>query len=307
MKLLYYPGCSLGGTATAYDESTRIVCHALGIELQELQDWSCCGAKSAESVSGTLAIEMPAHDLTTAERVGADVVTPCPACQQRLSRARSAMLAEPDRYSPGYRGDSQVRHLLKLLGDNAMLERIKGMVVKKYGAIKPVCYYGCLTTRPPSVTGYMDFEDPGDLDGILTAIGLEPLRWSYKVDCCGGGHNLPRPDIVRQLSARLFDGAIEAGANCLVTCCPMCQVNLDVRQKEVAALSGKSINLPVFFFTELVALAMGQADAVRWWPTHMVDPTALLAEADPSGAEDVPTTVSGQAAGNEAQKVQTHA
>ena len=139
-----------------------------------------------------------------------------------------------------------------------------------------VAYYGCLSQRPPKVTDAENPENPTSMDNLLRMIGMEVRPWSYKTDCCGASLTLTRTDLVHRLSGNLFEAAEEAGAECLVTDCPLCQSNLDTRQAEIEARRGKQYNLPVFYVTELMALAFGDRRTAGWWKKHFVDPTPLL-------------------------------
>ncbi|MFC1965730.1 heterodisulfide reductase-related iron-sulfur binding cluster [Chloroflexota bacterium] len=152
MKVSYYPGCSLDGTAKEYGESTEAVCKMLGIELKELDDWNCCGSSSAHVVSDSLAVSLPAKNLEIADKVGLDVVVPCAACYQRLKMAEKTLKAgngDEEIMVPGFRGNYKIRHLVDFLwedvGEKAISEKIK----KSLKGLKPICYYGCLTVRPP--------------------------------------------------------------------------------------------------------------------------------------------------------------
>ena len=142
--------------------------------------------------------------------------------------------------------------------------------------LKGVAYYGCLSQRPPKVTDADQPENPVSMDRLLETIGMEVCPWSYKTDCCGASLTLTRLDVIHKLSGDLFEAAQEAGAECLVTDCPMCQSNLDTREGEIEVLRGKRFDLPVFYVTELIALAFGDRRTSRWWKKHFVDPAPLL-------------------------------
>jgi heterodisulfide reductase subunit B len=257
----YYPGCSLHGAAREYGASTVAVCQALDVDLQELDDWTCCGASSGHSLNHTLGLALAARNLTLAEATGHELVAPCAACYHRLK------VAKKESASP-----VTVLHLLDLLADDETLDRIRDSAQRPLEGLKAVCYYGCLLVRPPDVTGVADHEDPQSMDRVMAVIGAEVRPWSFKTDCCGGGITAARPAVARRLSSRLAAMAQEAGADCIVTACPMCQTNLDTSQQEGEAV-------PVLYFTELLAHAMGLEKTEAWWPRHMVDPTPILARA----------------------------
>ena len=281
MKVSYYPGCSLHSTGLEYGESTQEVCQILDIELNELTDWNCCGASSAHSTDEVLAIELPARNLVAAEEAGLDLVVPCAACFQRFKVAEKHIREgkEPAIETP-YQGKVPIKHLLDFLFEEENLKVIKDKVKKPLSGLKAVCYYGCLITRPPKVTDAINHENPQAMDELLTLLGAETYPWSYKTDCCGGSLMLSRTDIVVQLSGKLLEMAEESGANCVVTACPLCQANLDTRQAEISKNLGKEVRFPIFYFTELMGLAMGSEEAGQWFRRHIVNPSDLLKSQD---------------------------
>lgn len=276
MKVSYYPGCSLHGTAKEYDQSVRAVSRNLGIDLEEIEDWSCCGASSAHATNFKLSIALPARDLIAAEKKTQDVMVPCAACFSRFKTAEHhlrhdpALKAEVEGIVGGtYRGSVAVRNPIDIIVKDIGLEALKEKVVKPLTGLKPVSYYGCLLLRPPDVCQFDDAENPVLLDKILTELGAEARPWSYKTDCCGGSLTISKTPIVTKMVDKLMTMAREAGANCLVTACPVCTANLDMR-----ASKGKA--MPVFYFTELAALAMGQEGPEAWFRLHNTDPRPLL-------------------------------
>ena len=271
MKVSYYPGCALHGTAREYDESTKAMSALLGVELCELPDWNCCGASSAHVTDDSLAHNLVARNLAIAEKEGLDVVVPCAACYSRLKGGEREIEAG------GKKLPFRILSLLELLVDDDLADRIKGMIKRPLTGLKMVSYYGCLLVRPPKVTGAKKYENPEEMDRLLSLMGAEMIPWSYKTDCCGGSLVLTRTDIVRRLIRKLFDKALEAGAEAIAVACPLCQSNLDTRQEEISSEAGKKYDLPILYFTELIGLSLGHPDAGKWWKRHFVDPTKLLA------------------------------
>ncbi|MBA4424243.1 MAG: heterodisulfide reductase subunit B [Syntrophus sp. (in: bacteria)] len=276
MKVSYYPGCSLHGTAKEYDQSVRAVSRTLGIDLEEIEDWSCCGASSAHATNFKLSIALPTRDLIAAEKKPQDVMVPCAACFSRFKTAEHhlrhdpALKAEIEGIVGGkYQGSVAVRNPIDIIVKDIGLEALKEKVVKRLTGLKPVSYYGCLLLRPPDVCQFDDAENPVLLDRVLTALGAEARPWSFKTDCCGGSLTISKTPIVTKMVDKLMAMAREAGANCLVTACPVCTANLDMRA------SGDT-GLPVFYFTELAALAMGQEGPEEWFRLHRTDPRPLL-------------------------------
>lgn len=276
MKFSYYPGCSLHGTAKEYDQSVRSVSRGLGIELEEIEDWSCCGASSAHSTNFKLSVALPARDLIAAEKKTQDVMVPCAACFNRLKSTEhhlkndQALKAEIEGIVGGsYKGSVAVRNPIDIIAKTIGLDTLKEKVVKPLAGLKPVSYYGCLLLRPPEVCGFDDAENPVLMDKILGTLGAEVRPWSFKTDCCGGSLTISRTEIVVTMVDRLMRMAREAGANCVVTACPVCTANLDMR-------ASGDFALPVFYFTELAALAMGQEGPEAWSRLHRTDPRPLL-------------------------------
>ena len=280
MELSYYPGCSLEGTAAEYDESIRAICGAMDITLHELPDWNCCGASSAHVTSDRLAVDLAARNLVIADREGRDVLVPCAACFSRLKIAQKEILEHPEQHEGiTVLPDTKIIHLNHLLAEPDVLALIRKKVVKPLSALKAIPYYGCLTMRPPKMLDADNYEHPTLMDQVMEAIGADVKKWSYKTDCCGGSLTLTRIDIVHKLVGDLFEAAVEAGGTCIVTDCPMCQSNLDTRQAEVNQVFGKNFDLPVFYISELLAIALGAGDADGWWKKHFVDPRPVLTAA----------------------------
>jgi heterodisulfide reductase subunit B len=271
MNIAYYPGCSLHGTAKEYGASTEDVARTLGVELEELADWNCCGASSAHMTNDDLAFSLAARNLGIMDKTGLDLVVPCSACFQRLKRAEKRLLAKekPEGVSVTFSGDHQIKwapdFFWKDVGEKAIRARIK----QTLDGLKTVCYYGCLTSRPPEITDAEHPENPVALDKLMKLLGADVRDWSYKTDCCGGNLTLTKPDISAKMTGKLADMAREAGAECIVAACPLCQSNLDMGQPEGVE------PLPVFYFTELLGLALGEP-AEKWLGSHIIDPRPLL-------------------------------
>ncbi len=272
MKLSYYPGCSLEGTAADYAASIAGVAPLLGLELAELEDWNCCGASAAHSLNHRLAMELPSRNLALAQKVGRDVVVPCALCFNRL-KAAEKNLERPGEDQPG---GIKIWDLLDFLTQKAWLAALSKKVVRPLAGLRMVGYYGCLASRPPKISDKEDWENPQNLERLLTVLGAEPLDWSYKTDCCGAGLAVARPDIIDTLVSRLYERALAAGAEAFVVSCQMCQANLDMTQTRISKKFSKDYYLPVFYFTELVGLALGHPEVKKWLAGHLVDPRPLL-------------------------------
>jgi heterodisulfide reductase subunit B len=275
-EISYYPGCSLHGTAREYDESIRGVCEILGLQLHELEDWTCCGASSAHCTDEELAIDLAARNLAIAEKSNRELLVPCVACYSRFKAAENEVKEQSKEVRFSYKGNVSIRYSLDFFCDEPILEDVKKKRVKPLNGLKVVCYYGCLTVRPPKLTGIRQYENPEHMDRLMEILGAEPIPWSYKTDCCGASLVMTRTDIVRKLSGKLLSMAKEAEASCLVTGCPMCQANLDTRQDELAKEVGENFDIPVLYFTELMGLALGHKDAKKWLGRHITDPIKVL-------------------------------
>ncbi len=279
----YYPGCSQLSSAEEYGDSAVAVAQALGIRLEPLPDWSCCGASSAHMTNRLLSVALPARNLARARERGGDLVVVCAACYHNLRSAQIELLEDEEMASrlervigsdPRFRG--RIVHLLDLIYEVVGLERLRERVVNPLRGLRPVSYYGCLMARPPEMMEGDNPDHPRRMDELLDALGAEVRPWSYKTDCCGGSLSLTRTDLVVGLVNRLFEAAEEAGADSLVTACPMCLANLEMRQREGKLTFGHEHDLPVFFFTELIGLALGMEEADSWLSKHLMDPRPLL-------------------------------
>jgi len=276
LKLSYYPGCSLHGTAKEYGESVTAVSAALGIELNEVKDWSCCGATAAHSTNHKLSVALPARDLIAAEKDGMDVMVPCAACFNRLKSAQHHMKHDDKLKSEiekiigsKYEGSIAIRNPIDIIINDIGLDELAKKVIKPLKGIRPVSYYGCLLLRPKEVCNFDNHENPVLLDKIMDTVGADVKQWSYKTDCCGGSLTISMTKVVNNMVDKLMSMAREAGANCVVVACPICMANLDMR-------ASTSLKLPVFYFTELLALAMGVQGPETWAKLHTVDGTPLL-------------------------------
>ncbi|SFF99568.1 heterodisulfide reductase subunit B [Desulfotomaculum arcticum] len=277
MKLSYFPGCSLGSTAKEYDMSARAICQALGIDLVELKDWVCCGATSAHSTNHLLSIALPSRNLALAQEAGVDLAVPCSACYSRVKKADYAMRNNDDMRNEvekivdfKYNGKVNVYSLIEALVSTVGVDTIAKSVKKPLKGLKVVCFYGCLLVRPHEVTCFDNKENPVSLDNVMKALGAEVMPWSYKTDCCGANLGLTSSSVVQGMVGRLLDAAKEAGAMAIVTACPLCQSNLEMRRKEY------STELPAFYFTELIGMAMDLPDCNKWFNLHLIDPKPLL-------------------------------
>ena len=275
----YYPGCSLHGTALEFDTSVKETAELLGIRLTELPDWNCCGASSAHMTDHALAVDLAARNLHIAEEMGKELIVPCAACFQRLKAAQKALQEKAEKQGKDIARVS-VCHIGEFLRREDVLKKIRDSVKSPLKGLKLAPYYGCLITRPPGVTGSTEHEDPKSADFLIKVLGGEVVRWSYKTECCGGSLTMPRPDITRVLVSRLVKAAARAGAQGIVTMCPMCQANLESRQLDLKKEDKEHPVLPIFYATELVAACAADSKLTGRWRGHLIDPAPVL---DPVG------------------------
>ncbi len=277
MEFSYYPGCTLTGSAKELDDSFRGAATKLGVTLNELPDWTCCGASSAHMVDAFLETALPAQDLMIADGLGKDVVAPCAACHVRLKAAAQHLNADSNlRKQFPFRGQIKVLSGIEMFHHEAVLPLLKERLKKPLEGLRVVPYYGCLAVRPPEVVQPDDPENPMQMDHILDAIGAEVLNWPYKTDCCGGSLTLTITDMVIKLSQKLLDMARLVEADAIVTMCPMCQANLDTRQADISRVTGKEYAIPVLYVTELIGMALQASEARGWLGKHMVPAERML-------------------------------
>ncbi|MDQ7826505.1 MAG: CoB--CoM heterodisulfide reductase iron-sulfur subunit B family protein [Candidatus Eremiobacteraeota bacterium] len=286
-KVAYFPGCSLAGMDAEYDHASRLAALLLGIELVEVEDWSCCGATSAHSTDHELSVLMPARTLGIVEKMGLDTLTaPCASCYSRFVTTGHKLKEDRElasRIMPELGISSpdavKVRSLLHMIADMPR-DFIKEKIKLELPGLRPACYYGCLLSRPSAVVGEAHPESPVMMDDLMALTGARPVKWYHKTECCGAALSIPRTDVVLELTSRLMKRAGEAGANCIVTACPLCFTNLDLRQSQAREYSKETgPPVPVFYFTELMALAMGAPRGKLGFGKHAVDPVPLLDEA----------------------------
>lgn len=272
MNLAYYPGCSLEGMANDYARSITAVFEKLDVKLIEIDDWTCCGATAAHSLSETMAVLLPAKNLATAEMMGLDIVSPCANCFNRLTYSRKMILKNIYEVPWKVTGKTKVYDMTRFLAQADMIEKIKQKVIMPLEGLRLVSYYGCQMVRPPKITGFTDYENPQTLDDITSALGATSLDWSYKATCCGASIGIGRRDIQFNLSVRLIKKAYQAGAEAIIVSCPLCQNNLDMVQNETG-IPG----IPVFYFTELMRLAFeGKECSIQNFRMHLTDAGQLL-------------------------------
>lgn len=278
----YYPGCSLHSTASEFNTSALAVGEALGLELVEPDGWVCCGSSAAHRADPEAGLRLPMENLALIEQSGfSEVTMPCAACFNRHKTAQHEIRHSPQHRAAvdralgyTYQDSVHVSTLIETLYRRVGVEGVRAKVQHTLDSLRVVCYYGCLLTRPPEVTEAEHPENPTNMDELVAALGAEVVDWSYKTICCGGVHSLTRPDIVLDLSRTIIEHAREVGADVIAVACPLCHTNLDARQFQM----GLDRPMPVLYFTQLMALALGLPEKTAALHKNLVDPRPMLRE-----------------------------
>lgn len=276
-KVAYYPGCALEGSAGPYDRSTRALVKSLGLEMDTLNDWNCCGAMEVKNVHPMLQTYMSARNLAIAsEQMGYDtVMAPCNGCYHNLKKAEYELATSEEALhtvqdlakkadDPVYKGDVRTIHLLEWLMEELGPEGMKQKISKSLNGMKIANYYGCMYTRPRQIFPEKD-QGPGSessykphfMDDLLAAAGAVNVDFPLKTACCGGAHTLSDADTSTQLVLNLLQAAEDAGADVIATECPLCHSGLELHQVRAETEFGIKTNVKIIYFTQLLGLAMG--------------------------------------------------
>ncbi|RJQ84272.1 MAG: heterodisulfide reductase subunit B [Desulfobacteraceae bacterium] len=272
VDLSYFPGCSLATTARENDQSLRKVCAQIGFRLVEIEDWNCCGSSSAHSINADLAFHLACRNLSLAPP-GRPLLVACPSCIIRLRSAHYRLKQDTSRQVDYERrwgrppdADLNIIHFFELMDAN-------GHPVQKPAAVlnglRFAPYYGCMLAQPPELRHEKSYRDL--MEKLLHSYGAESVLWSYHSRCCGTYLSVARPDVAEPMVNRIIQGALDAGAECIVTACAMCHLNLEIR-------CGLKNKLPIFHFSELLSLALRIPVPKSWFAKHLVDPMPLLAK-----------------------------
>ncbi|MHC1724467.1 MAG: CoB--CoM heterodisulfide reductase iron-sulfur subunit B family protein [Syntrophobacteraceae bacterium] len=268
MKYFYYPGCSLEGSAREYDISTRAMMTALHVELVEIEDWTCCGASAAETQSYLLSMALPARNLALAAGTGieADMLVPCSSCYLNLKKVeekfdrdlQTSTLVSEVLAAEGltYSGGIKIRHLLDILSTDIGPEKIAVNLKRTLSGLKIAPYYGCQALRPYG--GFDDPEQPVSMEPLIRALGAGVHKWSMGAKCCGAGLMTTKKEMALGLVAAVLEAA--QGADCIVTVCPMCQMNLEIYQGKISKIEGKDLRISVLYLPQLIGLGLGLAE-----------------------------------------------
>ena len=285
MRYAYYPGCSLHSSAEEYGRSIGAIAEQLGMELNEVPDWLCCGASPAHITSHLLSVALPVANCTWAEKEGMDLVTTCAFCFHRTKVANLEVRENEalrdtvnDVIGEDYKASIDVLHILEVLMKDVGLETIKEKIKRPLKGLKVVSYYGCLLTRLPEGVRIDNVEEPTIMEDLTETLGAEAVDWPYKTECCGGSMAVTQEKTILRLSNEILTLAKNKGADCISVACPMCQSNLDLCQGAVEKEYNKTFNLPVLYFTQLLGLAFGLEAKQLGLEKLVVDPYPVLEE-----------------------------
>jgi len=268
MDYTYYPGCSLESAHSSYSDSVKKVFSHLNCNLIELEDWNCCGATSYMSVKEIVGFAISARNLALAEKHKRDVIAPCSSCYTILAKTHRYMKELPELHEKineclkedglSYNLSVTVRHPLDVLINDIGIEKIKEKAKFNLEGLKIANYYGCQIVRPEK--GFDDREDPITMDNLFSAIGAENVYFPMKLKCCGGMLMTTYEDVALKLSKEIIECAVNNKANCIVTTCPLCQMNLEAYQNQINKVYKTKYNMPILFFTQVLGLAFGFSD-----------------------------------------------
>ncbi|AAY79741.1 CoB--CoM heterodisulfide reductase iron-sulfur subunit B family protein [Sulfolobus acidocaldarius] len=293
-KIAFYPGCALDGLGKTYEVSLKLVAQDLGIPLDRIEDYNCCGALEVKNVNTMAGLLLPARNLSLAREMGADaVVSACPGCHYSLSRAQYYMSKYPkvrEKANNYLEKMGTVKYDLKLMLIHAVeyvyntvgIEGVKAKVKRPLTGLKVAPYYGCLYSRPKQylLTGMAPLKDdperPFFMDEILKAIGAEVVPFEAKTMCCGGPHVYSDVEVAMHLEARILKEARRNGAEVLVTDCPLGHVAIETNMRKIAEKYGKDLEMPLAYFSQLLAFAFGHSPEETLLVANITNPMSVL-------------------------------
>jgi len=283
MRVSYFPGCTLNTTGKGFDNSVRASATAVGLDLVELPEWNCCGATYPLIIDNMLELAAPAHVLVAARNEGSTVTTACTTCYNVLKRTNRFIRdheEERERINTfieaEYSGEVEVKDILHLLRDDVGYEVVREQVQRPLQDLKVACYYGCMVLRPPDEVAYDDPDHPQSLDDLMAALGATPVSFAHKNECCGAYLAVKDPEVTREMVYTILNSAQAAGAEAVATNCPLCQFNLDKQQAEIRRSYAGYHSVPIFYFSQLMGLALGLDPCDYGWDRHYVDALPLL-------------------------------
>ncbi len=286
MKISYYPGCTLKNNAKNFEDSALCSLKRLEVEAVELERWNCCGTVFSLATDDLIHHVAPIRNLIRVKEANTNkFMTLCAMCFNTLKRANERVKSDPEsldkinkfmyREEVKYEGDVQVLHLLELLRDEIKFENITKKVVKSLKNLKIANYYGCLLVRPKEI-GLDDVENPVVLENLMIALGAEAIDFPYKTECCASYQTVDKPENVADRTYHILTSAQSQGAELVSVSCPLCAFNLDYRQKETVQKYPEFKNIPILYFTQVMALALGCPEKDLRLDLHYIDPKPIL-------------------------------
>lgn len=271
-ELSYFPGCSLATTAKENNASLKSFLGHFGIRINEIEDWNCCGSSSTHSVDAKLALALASRNLFLAP-ANKPLLVACPGCYLRLGVAKLELkndIAKRTRFERHFKQkfnqDLKLLHFFELLvnmGKAGLFDNLQG----RLNGLKIAPYYGCMLARPPKMN--KEKNHYGLIEKTMASLGGDPVHWGYSASCCGTFLSVCRPEIASSLVNRIMEGAIQSGADCIVTACAMCHLNLEIR-------CSPQNQIPVFHFSEILSLALERKISKEWFKRHLIDPEPIL-------------------------------
>jgi len=285
MDYLYFPGCTLNTKAKNFDQTARNCSRLLGFELKELKNWTCCGATFPLATDNIMALLPPSRILATAREEGTALTTLCAICFNVIKRTNRLIQGDGEKrdkinnfIEKNYQGDLQVLHYLEILKQSIGFPQLKEKVKKPLAGLKAAAYYGCMLLRPFDEMGFDDKERPTLFEDFLEALGAKAIDFPYKIECCGSFQSVGSPDVATECAHKILSSALKNGAEAMVSTCPMCTFNIDHKQSDIKQKHSDFKPIPVFYFTQLLGMAMGLDYQTLGFEQNAVDPLPLLKE-----------------------------
>lgn len=283
MDYLYFPGCTLYTKAKNLDTAARESARIVGFELHELPNWTCCGAAFPLATDNIMALLPPSRILANAMKEGGKLTTLCSVCFNVLRRTLHLLESDPEKREKifdfiemEYRDGLYLPHYLEILRDEIGFENLKGKVRRDLKGLKVASFYGCMLLRPFEEMKFDDKENPTIFESFIESIGCEPVDFPYKIECCGSFQSVGAPEVATECGYAILSSAIKNGAEVVVTTCPLCQYNLDTKQKEIKEKYPDFQGLPVLYFSQLMGLSLDLPMETLDFQRNDVDPLPLL-------------------------------
>jgi heterodisulfide reductase subunit B len=288
MKLSYYPGCTLKNHAKNFEDSALCALKELGIEVEELPRWNCCGTVFSLATDDLIHHVAPIRNLLRTRQQNSDkLLTFCAMCYNTIKRSNERMRKEPEnlevinnlmyKEEGKYEGDVDVVHLLEFLKDSITFDAVRKKVVKPLDGLKVASYYGCYLVRPKDI-GFDNPENPLIMDALIEALGGIPVDFPFKTECCGAYQTVNKPSVVAERTHQILTSITDLGADVVAVSCPLCAFNLDQRQKETVKEFPDFHHIPVLYFSQLMAIALGCNEDSLKLDLHYINPRPILEE-----------------------------